>query len=364
MTALCARLHAHTRGESMKIRHAATVFCLVVAMIAGLAPAPVCASGPIADQHRPVRLYATEHFGPIGVIKLNSLSTATVAIDGRLVRGEAPIWGGELIQVRADRPARIALDSIGQVTLAQGAIVRLATARVSADNAVYEALVASIIAGSAEVKLNADVGAYIEAGRSAFSASRGARLCVSVKEGRASMSTAAGVVRVQDQAAPPQDVNIRVVDDLGRPVSSGSQFSVRARSTRQIQVQVTDKNDKPLPDLPVLFSLGDPCLGSLGLGALAGLTLVQKTDNRGIATVPLVAGAARCAASIIAKVEGTNASVSIQANVQSSTGFWSAQNTMLVVAAAAAAGVTTGVVLANSGSNGPITPVPPPTVKP
>jgi hypothetical protein len=325
---------------------------------------PVWASDHSLDQQRPIRLYASARFGPIGVIKLNSLSA--VAIDGRLAQGEASIWGGELIKVAADRSVRIALASIGQVTLARGSMVRIARARASSDDAGYEVLVASIVAGSVEVKLNAAAGAYVEAGSSAFTASRGASFSVSVEEGRASLSTAAGDVRVQDQPVP-QDVNIRVVDDLGRPVSSGSQFSVRARSTRQVQVQVTDKNDKPLPDLPVLFSLGNPCLGTLGLGAVAGLTLVQKTDKRGIAAVPLVAGAAKCAASIVAKVEGTNASVTIQANIQSTTGFFSTQNTILVVAAAAAvAGTVTGVVVSNSGSssNTPLTPVPPPTVKP
>ena len=348
----------------MKFRHSATGLFLIVALTAGLAPARVCAGGHGTDQERPIRLYATTRFGPIGAIKLNSLSGVAVAIDGRIAQGEAPIWGGELIKVRAGHMVRVALDSIGQVTLAQGAMVRFSTARASSDDAGYEVLVASIVAGSVDVKLSAGAGAYVEAGRSALTASRGASFSVSVQEGRASLSTVAGVVRVQDQAAVPQDVNIRVVDELGRPVSSGSQFSVRARSTRQIQVQVTDKNDKPLPDLPVLFSLGDPCLGSLGLGAVAGLTLVQKTDKRGIAAVPLVAGAARCAASIIAKVEGTNASVTIQTNVQPSARFWNTQNTILVVAAAAAAGIVTGLVVANSGSNEPITPVPPPGVKP
>jgi hypothetical protein len=164
-------------------------------------------------------------------------------------------------------------------------------------------------------------------------------------------------------------VNIRIVDDLGRTVSSGSQLSVRARSTRQVQVQVTDKNDKPLPDLPVLFTLGNPCLGSLGLGALAGLTLVQKTDKRGIAAVPLVAGAAKCAASIIARVEGTNASVTIQTNVQSGARFWNTQNSALVAAAAAAAGVGIGLGVTNSAGGAAaagkkLTPVPPPGVKP
>jgi hypothetical protein len=348
----------------MKIRQAATVLVLIVALTAGLAPTRVSASGPTPDQERPIRLYATAHFGPIGAITLNSLSGATVAIDGRIAQGEASIWGGELIKVAADRTVRVALDSMGQVTLSRGAMVRLASARASSNDSGYEVLVASIVAGSIDVKLNAGAGAYVEAGRSAFTASRGASFSISLEEGRASLSTAGGAVRVQDQAAVPQDINIRLVDDLGRPVSSGSQFSVRARSTRQVQVQVTDKNDKPLPDLPVLFSLGNPCLGSLGLGAVAGLTMVQKTDKRGIAAVPLVAGAAKCAASIIAKVEGTNASVTIQANVQPQARFFNTQNTLLVVAGAAAAGIVTGLVVANSGSNEPITPVPPPGVKP
>ena len=347
----------------MKIRQAKTTLCLIAALTAALTPAPVGATDRAADEAE-IKLYATERFGPIGTIKLNALSDAGVAIDGRLAQGEAPIWGGELIRVRSDRIARVVLDSIGQVTLSQGAIVRFATAKASSEDADRQVLVASLIAGSVDVKLNASAGAYLEAGRSAITASAGARFSVGVSEGRASLATIGGVVRVQDQPAPPQDVNIRLVDDLGRPVASGSQFSVRARSTRQIQVQVTDKNDKPLPDLPVLFSLGNPCLGTLGLGAVAGLTLLQKTDNRGIAAVPLVAGAAKCAASIVAKVEGTNASVTIQTNVQSNTGFWSTQNTLLVVAGVAAAGVATGLVVANSGGDEPITPVPPPGVRP
>ena len=347
----------------MKIKQAAVILCLIVAQTAGLVPATANA-GNHNDQETSIRLFATARFSPIGSIKLNSLSDAAVAIDGRIAQGEAPIWGGELIKVRANRTASVALDSIGDIRLAQGATLRLATARATSEDASYDVLIATILSGNVEVKLNAGAGAYVEGGRSALTASRGAHFAVKVENGRALLTTAAGVVRVQDQPAPPQDVNIRFVDELGRPVASGSQFSVRARSTRQIQVQVTDKDDKPLPDLPVLFSLGNPCLGSLGLGAVAGSTLVQKTDNRGIASVPLVAGAAKCAAAIIARVEGTNASVSIQANVQTNIGFWSTQNTLLVVAAAAAAGVATGVVVANRESNEPITPVPPPGVRP
>ena len=352
----------------MKIRITIGLF-LTIALLSGLVPAPVTATDHATSLETPIRLYASARFGPIGKIKLGTIKLSSssdspdVAIDGRVPQGEASIWGGEVIRVGADRAVRVAFDSIGQVILARGATVRFATARASSDDAGYEVLIATIVSGNADVRLNPAAGAYVEAGTSAFTASRGASFSVNVEEGRASLSKIAGVVEVQDQT-PPQDVNIRLVDDLGRPVSSGSQFSVRARSTRQVQVQVTDKNDKPLPDLPVLFSLGNPCLGSLGLGAVAGLTMVQKTDKRGIAAVPLVAGAAKCAASIIAKVQGTNASVTIQTNVQSAGRFWNTQNTTLIAVGAAAAGVGIGLAVSNSGGGEKITPVPPPGVKP
>jgi hypothetical protein len=348
----------------MYIRYTATGLLLMAVLTSASFPTPARANDHSLPEESPIRLYASARIAPIGAISVNSLSGPAVAINGRPAQTEAPIWSGELIRVAAGRTVKVILNSIGQVTLARGAVARFAIARASSDGAAYDVLVASIAAGSADVRLNPGVGAYVETGISALTSSRGAIFSVNVEEGRAFISTVTGAVRLQDQP-PPQDVNIRVVDDLGRPVSSGSQFSVRARSTRQVQVQVTDKNDKPLPDLPVLFSLGDPCLGSLGVGAVAGMTLMQKTDNRGIAAVPLVAGAARCAASITAKVEGTNASVAIKTNiVESKSGFWSTQNTLIVAAAAAAVGVGVGIGVANSGGRESITPVPPPTVKP
>ena len=346
----------------MKIRCVATALFLMVALTAGLARGPVWASDNRTDQERSIRLYASARFGPIGAIKMSFVSAAAVAIDGRIARGEELIWGGELIKVLSDRKAQVALDSIGEVTLARGAAVRFTTARGEFNESSHEVLVASLVEGSIDVKLNGEAAAYVEAPGSTFMASPGASFGISVREGRALLSTVSGVVRTQDQP-PPQDVNIRIVDELGRPVSSGSQLSVRARSTRQIQVQVTDKNDKPLPDLPVLFSLGDPCLGSLGLGVAAGSAFRQKTDKRGIAAVPLVAGAARCAASIVAKVEGTNASVTIHATVKPNARFLNTQNTLIIVGALVVAGIVIGLLASNSGSE-PLTPVPPPTISP
>jgi hypothetical protein len=334
---------------------------ILIALMASLTPAPVRASG--SDGEKPIRLYAFEQFGPIGLIKLNSLTVGDVSVDGRFSQGEARIWGGELIRVIADRKVQVVFNSLGEVTLARGAAVRFGAARGTHNDASHDVLVASLEQGSLDVKLNRDAGAYIEAAGSTFTAEPGASFGVSVRDAHASLVKVAGAVSVQDQPIP-QDVKIRLVDELGRPVSSGSQLSVRARSTRQVQVQVTDKNDKPLPDLPVLFSLGDPCLGSLGLGVAAGASFRQKTDKRGIAAVPFVAGAAKCAASILAKVEGTNASVSIQTSVVQNRGFWNTQNTLIVVGAVVVAGIVVGVVVANSGSSEPIRAVPPPTIKP
>ena len=86
----------------MKIRYAATGLSLILAMTATPLSRPVWASDHSTDGQKPIRLYASARFGPIGAIKLNSLSGAAVAIDGRLAQGEASIWGGELIKVAKD----------------------------------------------------------------------------------------------------------------------------------------------------------------------------------------------------------------------------------------------------------------------
>ena len=346
----------------MKIKSYTTGLALL-AVIASLIPAPVNASGNGLDGEKPVRLSTSERFSPIGFIKLNSLNARDVSIDGRRSQGETAIWGGELIRVLDDRRVRVAFESLGEVMLSRGATVRFVAGRGTRNDAGYDVLIASLEQGSLDLKLNRDAGAYIEASGSTFTAEPGASFGVGVRDARASLIRLAGDVSVQDQPVP-QDVKIRLVDELGRPVSSGSQLSVRARSTRQIQVQVTDQNDKPLPDLPVLFSLGNPCLGSLGLGVTAAASFRQKTDKRGIAAVPFVAGAAKCAASILIKVEGTNASVSVQTSVVQSKGFLNTQNTLIIVGVAAAAGIAAGLVVANSGSTEPIRAVPPPNLKP
>ena len=142
---------------------------------------------------------------------------------------------------------------------------------------------------------------------------------INVKEGHAALARIAGTVTVEQPTAQQRYT-------LRPPAGQGSTLSVSARSTRQIQIQVTDENDRPVPDLAILFSLGDPCLGTIGLGAAAGTLFTSKTDNRGIAAVPWITGAAKCAGTIIAKVEGTENSFTYRAQVSTSSRFWNARN--------------------------------------
>lgn len=349
---------AHTGELEMTNRFPAMALLLAFVLITGMAPKSAFADGDSTDTERPIRLYASARFGPIGSITDTSFAKQPVVINGRAVYGEQMIWGGEFIQSRAGQSVRVSFDSIGTVILADNAMVRFGTSHGTPGETGRNVLIASLMNGSLSVKLDEDAGAHIEAGGSRFTASQNAQFRVNVNQGRAALAHTAGTVTVE-QPTVQQKFTLRP------PAGQGSTLSVSARSTRQIQIQVTDENDRPVPDLPILFSLGDPCLGSIGLGAGAGTLFTSKTDNRGVATVPWIAGAAKCAGTIVAKVEGTENSFTYRAQVASSSGFWTARNTTLVIAAAAAAGIITGVVVANNGNGDePIRQVPPPQVEP
>ncbi|HEX5735179.1 MAG TPA: hypothetical protein VF131_20285 [Blastocatellia bacterium] len=329
------------------------MFCAI--LTAGLSPALVTSDG--SDREQPIRLYSRASAEPIGSITGDPLGTKALAINGQITRGDQPLWGGELLQAVSNEPVRVAIDDVGSLTLASGAMIRVSTSRIAAGEQSRAVMVASLLRGDISVKLSEQAGAYVEAAGTAFTASAGARFQILIRDNRALLDSVAGEVteaRIFRQA----DLRIRALDELGRPIASGSRFSVRARSTRQVQVQVTDQNDRPVANVAVVFALGDPCLGTLGVGA--GTNRRETTDNRGIAAVPWTAGAARCAAALTATIEGTNIAISLQAQV-STPGFFTARNSLLVGAVAAGAGA--GIYYATK-KNEEIEPVPPPVIRP
>ena len=339
----------------MKTTFSATVRLLIVALILGLTPGPAAALDKTAGEDRPIHLRVTARFSPIGAIVGNVTGPGAAMIDGRIASGEQPIWGGELIQSPSEKTVRVSFDSTGEAALAGGASARFG---VVPDDAGMQMLVASIVRGGVNFKLRPDAGAYVEAAGSAFAASPGARFSVGVVDGNPTLRIVSGAVETQPSAAQQKYI-------LRPPAGQGGSISVAARATRQVQIQVTDENDKPVADLPMLFSLASPCLGTLGLGVAAGATFTEKTDNRGIATVPFIVGAAKCAGSIIVKVQGTDITYTYRVQVNTPQTFWSPRN-MSIIGAVAAGATVGGLAAAGvfSGSNDPIQAVPPPKVNP
>lgn len=256
---------------------------------------------------------------PIGDVD----SIGEVWINGQAAVGTNRIWSGVQLIAPATG-ARVSLFSVGDVTLYSGAAVKLSTRL-----AERRVLIASVLAGEMLVSLGPEVTAYIEAAGESFVAAEGSRFRVGVKRGRPVLETTEGSVRALGQSQQRYVV---------RPVGLGSTVSVRARSTRQIQVQVTDENDRPVPDLPILFALGGRGVGSLGPGVTQRVTFTATTDSNGMASTTFTAGDNPGTDSISATVEGTRYSWIGQITVtKAGGGFWSAKNTLLVLGAAGGA---------------------------
>ena len=325
---------------------------LALVLIAGSIPNPAYAADGPGDETPTLRLYATAETGPIGAVD----SLSPILINGREAKGRPTIWGGELLQAPAGKTAHISFGSIGRVTLGRGAMVRFAASHEGGGDSRRRALIASVITGDITVDLQPEAGAYISACGSAFTATPGSRFHMDVSEGIATIDTAAGDVSVEQQ---PTQRNYVV-----RPVGIGANISVRTRATRQIQIQVTDENDRPVPDLPIVFALGGQGLGSLGTATTTGATITINTNAQGIATVAFTAGDTTGTTTVSATVEGTRASWTGNISIEKAAGFWTLRNSLIVAGAAAGAGIAIGIAATNDGERDPIVAIPPPVVRP
>lgn len=321
-------------------------------LILSLLGKPILAEGPGAEKEEPIRLYATAMAGPIGTVE-----SYGSGVNGRVATYRQPVWDGQLLQATG-ASLRIQLDAIGHVTLTTGSVVRLATSAARLDaNATKTMLIASIITGDLAVSLRDGSAAYVEAGGSVFTSPGNASFRVSVREGQATLRALAGQVQTQEQT-PQRRYKIR-------PVGLGANVSVRARASRQIQVQVTDENDNPVPDVPVVFLLGNN-VGSLNPGDSAATTTTATTNAQGVATATFSAGVAPGATSVTATVAGTSVSWTGTITVSTATAILSG-TTLAVVAAVVGAGVAAATVATQAnndeGNDDDIT-VPPPVIRP
>jgi hypothetical protein len=311
--------------------------CLFLVLILGLSAIPTSALGD-SNQNRPIRIYVTAKAGPIGTVE----SLGMMSISGRIVQGRHLLWGSELVQAPTELGANLSLYSIGILSLSRGGVARVSTTYSETDKGTARPImIVSLIKGDIKVDLNREAGAYIDACGYVLTATDGSSFNIGARNGPPEIEVTSGSVQIESQPVERKFII--------RPIGLGSSMSVHARSSRQIQVQVTDENDKPIPDLPILFALGSSGAGSLGSGATAGTSFIATTNVKGIASVAFNAGSTTGANSITATVQGTSFSWSGEIVVTKPVGFWTPQKTALV-SAGAAAGVATGLVITREKS--------------
>jgi hypothetical protein len=295
-------------------------------LLMGLTLKPAFAGGG-ADRDDTIKLYAYESLGPIGKIE----SFGSYIVNGRQMTGEYFIFGGEILQAPHDKSVRLSLNSIGRVTLHCGAMAKFGvTWKEMGDNLTGGVLIASLIRGNVTIKLSQTAEAYVEASGSALSASRGAVFQAGTGDEGPVFNTAEGSVGVARQTTPQGKYMIR-------PADGRTSIDVRLRKTRQVQFIVTDENDRPVPDVPVIITISGGA-GTLGSGAT---TVTVTTNALGIASTPVSGAASAGTGSITASIPG-GASTTVGVTAVSA-GILSA-TTIGIIAAAAVAGTTTAIV--------------------
>jgi Big-like domain-containing protein len=310
----------------IKTKYRAVALSLVLILFTGLTPILTYADNK-ADGDKPIRLWVTESAGPIGKVE----SIGSLAITGRVARGDQRIWAGEILQAPIDRSVRVSVDSIGFVTLHNSAIARLSVKWKGADDDNSgPVLIASLIRGSVAVRLQNSAEAYIEASGSVVTSSRGASFVVGVGESGPVWNATVGAVTAEHQAGARGNYMIR-------PAGNRAKIDVKLNKSQEAKFVVTDEHDKPVPDVPVIFVAAGGATFASGAS-----TVTVTTSALGIASAP-VTGTAVGATSVTATIAGTNTSATLGVGV--AAGGVLGAGAITAIAIAAGAGVTTTVLV-------------------
>ncbi len=288
--------------------------------------------------------------GPLGTVE----SPGVIKINGQAAQGKGQLWGGELLQVAAETGARVQLPGLGQLNLSGDTAVRVAMAPPS--SAGHKILLISLTCGTLRIKLDPEAAAYLDAPGAFFTAAPGASLRFSLRreapEGRAVVEPFSGAVVEMGNWAialpPPVEMGAERLRRQQQQAAqrkylirwTEAQLDVRARSTRQVQVQVTDENDRPVPDAVILFGVRGAA------GSFSSPSAV--TDAQGFAKVNFTAGNQTSTGSLTATVQGTNFVASMPVYVAKVVpGFWSVQNALPTLGVAGVA-TTLGIIEATT----------------
>jgi ribosomal protein S12 len=321
-----------------------------------------------ADYPRPSGLPTPA--SPLGVAE----SLVAFKVNGSPAYGRETIWRNDLVQAPNKASARVSLESLGKATLDPGSVVRFTTVEGGTENsAMRRRLHIQLTAGGMSLTLNPEAGAYLEAPDGVFIASPGARLRFGLRENRAfvdllsgdaedlgakgiySMAALFASARPSGPRAQQAMQSYRIKPVGGQ--NNSAIFDVRARATRQVQVQVTDDRDRPVPDIPIIFGLGS------NIGRFSGAT--ATTNEQGIASVNLTAGDQETTSDFTATIQGTNISLVGQIVVlKALPAFWTPQNAGPVFGVVAAAVTAATVTLVTKQDPLQVKAVGAPVIKP
>jgi hypothetical protein len=290
---------------------------------------------------------------PAGVIE----SLGAIKIDGRVAQSGTILWGNELLQAPAVEGAQITLDEIGLISLRGGATIKLVSALRAERGA--PTLFAYLMAGAMTVKLNDGAIARICAGDSIFVFSPGSSARMLVSEGHGRILSFNGSVKedsdwrlfravhgaliqtITNQSGPQMTPGEYRIEPYNFTFGLGGYADVEARSARYLQFRVTDKDDRPAPDLLLLILLksnGDPSdVGTINYGA----TMMRvMTDHNGVATARFEAGLTIGAIAPIEVIIAKN-NQALKGNIRivKPKGFWTLKKAGPVMGAVAAGAV-------------------------
>jgi hypothetical protein len=324
----------------------------LLAMLLACAPMTGLANSEHEKLSAGLRTPSPTMMAPIGTIE----SLEAVEINGVLVKRDAPVWSGDIIQAAPATTSRIAVKGAGEVLLRGGAAVKLSS-DVSAQR-----LTAAVIKGEMSVTLNPEFSAQIQIGERIYVVSKGAKLNAAWRDGEPVLQTSKGSVMAMgswsvDNMVASNEQQATPRRTLIKPYNLGASTDVRARSTRSVQVRVTDENDKPIPDAPVIFLISGGSVGGGGAasaggasggagaagasgGSFAGQTSITVTTNaQGIASTNFTASnITGSAARIRATVQGTDATWEGTFRViPAQSGFWTPHTAVPVFAIIGAA---------------------------
>jgi hypothetical protein len=259
----------------------------------------------------------------------------TVRIDDQTVQG-GKILNGSRVQVGRGSCARAELGNLGQISMAAGSDLSIA-----ADS---DSVYAKLNSGSIKIDLPAGISGVVEAANKVVMNLTDSDISFTVRMNGDQM-----VVEAPDGYVV-QDQLVDNADDYQIAFLSSREEKMRPNHSLEIQVKVTDKQQRPRPGTTVLFSSRDVS-GNVN-GTFSQTTAV--TDSNGIARTSVSVGPNNGKSLISASVPGTTAVATMTIKVQG--GFIFGMSTMQTVtlvgvAAAGAIGVQQGVSNANNGND-------------